>query len=155
MENSKLKLNEILAACDLDAKYLWDQLSTDQRKSVVFFTLNRYLSNVNASREAQEHACLVVNERFNKHLFEFLNKHPKLCWQLACSCASEDQTIKFHPWIKIRKEKNKRESFLADLFPNMKREDISTLAAISTDKEIKKYCEDLGWDKKAINGIKL
>jgi hypothetical protein len=37
----------------------------------------------------------------------------------------------------------------------MKRSDIATLAAISTDKEIKQYCEDLGWDKKAINGIKL
>jgi hypothetical protein len=37
----------------------------------------------------------------------------------------------------------------------MKRTDVETLAAISTDKEIKQYCEDLGWDKKAINGIKL
>ena len=45
--------------------------------------------------------------------------------------------------------------FLAELFPNMKRADIETLAAITTDKEIKQYCESLGWDKKEINGIKL
>jgi hypothetical protein len=37
----------------------------------------------------------------------------------------------------------------------MTRADVETLAAITTAKEIKKYCEDLGWDKKAINGIKL
>jgi hypothetical protein len=37
----------------------------------------------------------------------------------------------------------------------MKQNDITTLAAITTDKEIKQYCENLGWDKKAINGIKL
>jgi hypothetical protein len=63
--------------------------------------------------------------------------------------------IKFHPWLKVKKEKNKRAEFLADLFPNMKREDVETLANISSDKDIKNYCEELGWDKKAINAIKL
>jgi len=154
-DNSKLKLNEILAACDMGAMYLWDDLTTEQRKSVVFFTLNRYLSNVKGSREEQEYACVVTNEIYNKHLFEFLSKHPKLCWQLACSCASEEKDIKFHPWLKVKKEKNKRAEFLADLFPNMKREDVETLANISSDKDIKNYCEELGWDKKAINAIKL
>jgi hypothetical protein len=37
----------------------------------------------------------------------------------------------------------------------MKYADIETLAAITTTDEIKEYCEGLGWDKKAINGIKL
>jgi len=54
-----------------------------------------------------------------------------------------------------KREKNKKEEFLANLFPNMKRSDIETLAAITTDKEIKQYCESLGWDKKEINGIKF
>jgi hypothetical protein len=57
--------------------------------------------------------------------------------------------------LPLKKEKNKKEEFLAELFPNMKRADIETLATITTDKEIKQYCESLGWDKKAINGIKL
>jgi hypothetical protein len=37
----------------------------------------------------------------------------------------------------------------------MKHNDIETLATITTDKEIKEYCADLGWDKKEINGLKL
>jgi len=37
----------------------------------------------------------------------------------------------------------------------MKRKDAETLASITTEKEIKKYCEGLGWDKKQINDIKL
>jgi hypothetical protein len=37
----------------------------------------------------------------------------------------------------------------------MKLSDVETLAAITTDKEIKKYCEGLGWDKKQINELKL
>jgi hypothetical protein len=37
----------------------------------------------------------------------------------------------------------------------MKLSDIETLAAITTDKEIKEYAKDLGWDKKQIADIKL
>jgi hypothetical protein len=37
----------------------------------------------------------------------------------------------------------------------MKRADIETLAEITTDQEIKQYCENLGWDKKQIHGLKL
>lgn len=151
----KLTLKEILAAVDMDAKYLWDELTPDQRKSIVFFTLNRYISNVSGSREMQEHFALLANERFNKNLFLFLSKHPKLCWQLACSCAHESKDIKFHPWLKLKKEKDKKADFLAELYPNMKRGDIETLSAITTEKEIKEYCKGLGWDKKAIDGIKL
>ena len=155
MAENKLKLNEILAAVDMDAKYLWDDLTEEQRKSVVFFTLNRYISNVNGNRELQEHYALLANERFNKNLFDLLNKHPKLLWQLACSCAHESKDINFHPWLKVKKEKNKKEEFLAKLFPNMKRDDLITLSEISSVQEIKKYCESLGWDKKDINAIKL
>ena len=151
----KLTLKEILAAVDMDAKYLWDELTDDQRKSIVFFTLNRYISNVEGSREMQEHFALLANERFNKNLFLFLSKHPKLCWQLACSCSHESKDIKFHPWLKLKKEKDKKADFLAELFPTMKRVDVEALSAITTDKEIKEYCKSLGWDKKAIDGIKL
>ena len=70
-------------------------------------------------------------------------------------CSHESKKTQFHEWIPLKKEKNKKEEFLAEIFPNMKRSDIETLAAITTDKEIKKYCEELGWDKKEINGIKL
>lgn len=151
----KLKLNEILAAVDINEKGLWDALDDEQRKSVVFFTLNRYISNVNGSTDMQMHYLLNVNERFNKNLFLFLSKHPKLCWQLACSCAHESKSVKFHQWLKVKKEKNKREEALAKLFPEKKLDDITTLAKITSDKEIKDYCKDLGWDKKQIDGLKL
>lgn len=150
-----LKLNEILAAVDLNGKEVWDDLTEEQRKSVVFFTLNRYISSVQGSREDQEHFVLLGNERFNKNLFLLLNKHNKLLWQLACSCGHESKKVFFHKWLKLTKTKNKKEEFLGTLFPNMKTEDIRTMAAITSDKEIKEYCKELGWDKKQINAIKL
>ena len=150
-----LKLNEILAAVDLNGKEVWDDLTEEQRKSVVFFTLNRYISSVQGSREDQEHFVLLGNERFNKNLFLLLNKHNKLLWQLACSCGHESKKVFFHKWLKLTKTKNKKEEFLGTLFPNMKTEDIRTMAAITSDKEIKEYCKELGWDEKQVNAIKL
>ena len=150
-----IRLNEILAAVDLNGKEVWDDLTEEQRKSVVFFTLNRYISSVQGSREEKEHFVILANEHFNKHLFLLLNKHPKLLWQLACSCGHESKKVFFHKWLKLTKSKDKREDFLSTLFPNMKKQDLETLSAISTDKEIKEYCETLGWGKKEINAIKL
>ena len=152
---SKLKLNEILASVDMNAKHIWDELTEEQRKSVVFFTLNRYISNVQGSRELKEHYVLLGNERFNKNLFLLLNKHNKLLWQLACSCGHESKKVFFHKWMKLTKSKNKKSEFLGKLYPNMKQEDLDALSEITTDKEIKEYCKELGWDKKEINAIKL
>lgn len=152
---SEFKLKDILAAVDLDGKDVWDELTDEQKKSIVFFTLNRYISNVQGSRELKEHYLLVANERFNKNLFPIISKHPKLTWQSACSCSHESHRIQYHEWLGVKKEKNKKVSFLADLFPDMKMSDVETLAAVTTDKEIKNYCELLGWDKKQINAIKL
>jgi chemotaxis methyl-accepting protein methylase len=155
MTKSNLKLNEILAAVDLNGKEVWDDLTEEQKKSVVFYTLNRYISSITGSREEKEHFVLLGNERFNKNLFLLLNKHPKLLWQLACSCGHESKKVFFHKWLKLNKSKNKKVEFLGTLFPNLKQQDLETMSAITTTKEIKEYCAEMGWDKKEINAIKL
>jgi hypothetical protein len=151
----EIKLKDILAAVDLDAKEVWEELTEAQRKSVVFFTLNRYISSVKGNRELQEHYLVVSNERFNKNLYQIMSRHPKLCWQLACSCSHESKKIQFHEWLGLKREKDKKLDFLMQLFPDMKISDLETLSEISSTADIKKYCEDLGWDKKQINGIKF
>jgi hypothetical protein len=151
----ELQLKDILAAIDLNAKDLWKDLDESQKKKVVFYTLNRYISSVNGSRELQEHYLLLANERFNKNLFLLLNNHDELLWQLACSCGHESKKIQFHQWIALKKTSTAKERFLANLFPTMKMSDIETLAEITTKDEIKQYCETLGWDKKEINAIKF
>jgi hypothetical protein len=148
---------DMIPAVDMGMKELWDAASEDGQKEIKgdLWTLNRYISNVKSSnRELQEHYLLTVNEFYNKHWADIV-KHPKLQWQTLCLCSHESKKAQFHEWLPLKREKNKKEEFLAELFPNMKRSDIATLATITTDKEIKQYCESLGWDKKAINGIKL
>lgn len=148
---------DMIPAVDMGLKELWDAASEEGRKEIKgdFWNLNRYISNVKSSdREIQEHFVLTVNEYYNKN-WASIQKHPKLVWQSLCLCSHESKKTFFHEWISIKRVKNKKEEFIAELFPNMKRADVETLAAITTEKEIKEYCKGLGWDKKQIDGIKL
>lgn len=148
---------DMIPAADMGLKELWDAATEEGRKEIKgdLWNLNRYMSSVKSNnRELQEHFVLTVNEFYNKN-WAAISKHPKLQWQTLCLASHESKKSQFHEWIPLKKEKNKKVEFLAELFPNMKMADVEALAEITTDKDIKKYCEDLGWDKKAINGIKL
>jgi hypothetical protein len=158
MANKHIDLfKEIIPAVDLGMKDLWDAATDDGRKEIKgdFWNLNRYISSVKSSdRSLQEHFVLTVNEYYNKN-WNNIQKHPKLVWQSLCACSTGTGQTYFHEWIPLKKQKNKKVDFLAELFPNMKMTDVETLAAITTDKEIKEYAKDLGWDKKQIADIKL
>jgi hypothetical protein len=158
MANKHIDLfKEIIPAADLGFKDLWEAASEEGRKEIKgdLWNLVRYMSSVKSSnRELQEHFLLTVNEYYNKN-WAAISKHPKLQWQTLCLASHESKKTYFHEWIPLKKVKNKKVEFLAELFPLMKMKDVETLAAITTDKEIKKYCEGLGWDKKKIAEIKL
>jgi hypothetical protein len=152
-----LLFDTIIPAIDQGGYDIWDIFDDEQKKSAKgdFWTLNRYISNVKSNnREIQEHFVLTTNEFYNKN-WNDIQKHPKLVWQTLCLCSHESKKPFFHEWIPLKKQKNKKVEFLAELFPDTKMSDIETLAAITTDKEIKVYCEKLGWDKKQVNAIKF
>jgi hypothetical protein len=147
----------MIPAVDMGMKELWDAATEEGRKEIKgdLWNLMRYISNVKTSnRELQEHYVLTVNEFYNKN-WAAISKHPKLQWQTLCMCSHESKKTHFHEWIPLKKQKDKKTEFLANLFPNMKMADVETLASITTDKEIKEYAKDLGWDKKQIADIKL
>lgn len=148
---------DMIPAVDMGLMELWDAASPEGKKEIMgdFWTLNRYISSVKSTkRELQEHFVLTTNEFYNKHWFD-IQKHPQLVWQTLCLCSHESKKPQFHEWIPLKVEKNKKEEFLAKLFPDMKHDDITALATITTTAEIKKYCEGLGWTKKEINAIKV
>jgi hypothetical protein len=148
---------DIIPAVDLGVKELWDATTDEGRKEIKgdFWNLNRYISSVKSSnREIQEHFVEITNEIYNKN-WAAIQQHPKLVWMLLCLCSYGDGKTHFHEYIPLKKSKNKKEEIIGQFFPNMKHNDIETLAAITTDKEIKEYCQDLGWDKKQIAELKL
>ena len=148
---------DIIPCVDQGIKELWDAATEEGRKEIKgdLWNLNRYISSVASSdREIQEHYLLTVNQYYNKN-WANISQHPKLQWLTLASCSHESKAKQFHEWIALKKENNKKEEFLADLFPTMKRADLATLAIITTDREIKDYCQNLGWDKKEVNAIKF
>ena len=153
MAQQKLPLKDILAAVDMGAKSVWDELDDQERKQVSFWLLNRYISAVQGSRDKQELAVFKTNEYYNKNWNVLGMKHPKLQWQLLCQAGGTGK-IEFHPWIGLKQKKSansKVTKFLQDRFPNMKKDEVELLARISTTKEIKEYAESLGMDKKDVD----
>ncbi len=151
--SEKIELKEKLAAVDICARDLWDEMDEEQQKSLKqeFFILNRYISSVKGqSREVQEHFVLTVNEFFNKNWFD-LQKHPKLMWMLLTMCSHESKKVFFHEWIGFKKKKavdsNKKSKFLSEIYPNMKDDEVILLAKMSTTDDLKKLAEDHGYSK--------
>lgn len=150
---AKLELKDILSAVDQGGRDIWDMLNDEQKKSVSFFLMNRYVSSVKTSkREVQEHFVLATNEYFNKHFYT-LSKHPKLLWQLLCMCGYENKQEYFHEWIGFKKKKAepKKLRFLEELYPARKIADLETLAQITSVKDLKQLGLDAGWDDKTIS----
>jgi len=141
---NKLPIKDILAAIDMGAKSVWDELNEEERKSVGFWLLNRYASSVTGNREKQELAIFKTNEFYNKNWNELGMRHPKLQWQLICQSGNTGK-IEFHPWIGFKKkngDNSKGIKLLKQIHPNMKEDEIELLANISTKKELKQLAEE-------------
>ena len=151
MAQAKLPIKDILAAIDMNAKSVWKELSEEERKTVSFWLLNRYVSAVQGSREEMELAVFKTNEYYNKH-FNTIGVgrergHQELMWQLLCMSGAWGK-IKFHPYIGFKKKagtnNNNVLKFLEQLYPNMKQKEVELLAEISTTKELKELAEEHG-----------
>ena len=143
---NKLPIKDILAAVDMGALTVWDELSDEEKKQVSFYLLNRYVSSVKGDREQQELAVFKTNEYYNKGFF-VLQKHKKLLWQLLCLSGNTGK-IAYHEWIGHNKkgtgDNSKATKFLMQMYPNKKQDEVELLAHLSSKKEIKAWAKDHG-----------
>ena len=146
---NKLPVKDILAAIDMGATSVWDELSDEEKKQVNFWLLNRYVSSVKGNREAQELAVFKTNEYYNKNWNELGTRHPKLQWQLLCQ-AGNTGNIEYHQWIGFKKKtgNNNAVKLLQQIYPNMKQDEVELLAGLSTKKELKQLAEEHNIDVK-------
>ena len=128
----------------------YDSLTDEERKKFSTFLMIRYGSSVLGSRDLQEFYVISCNERLNKHFFA-LHKHPKLQWLMATT-VSPGMGSQRHQWIAPKKKEagpaGSVKKQLAELFPNMKSDEIELLASITTKKELDQYLKDHGQEKK-------
>lgn len=148
---ANLPVKDILAAIDMNAKSVWNELSDEEKKQVNFWLLNRYVSSVHGKREKQELAIFKTNEYYNKNWNVLGTRHPKLQWQLMCN-AGNTGTIERHQWIgfKQKGKADKSVKVIQQIYPNMKEDEAELLAKLLTTKELKQLAEEHG-----IENVKL
>ena len=160
MANKELDLFKVLIpSIDMGYKDLYDAAGEDGKKDIKgdLWNLNRYISSVKGSFEKQALAIFKVNEYYNKN-WNVLGgtNHVKLQYQLLCVAADlrmevgDKRKQQFHPWIGLKKKKDdssKAVKLLAQIYPEMKMDEVETLARISTKKEIKELAREHGYEK--------
>ena len=148
--SDKLSINNEMAVFDRKDRSFYDSLTDEERKKFSTFLMIRYGSSVVGGQDLQEFYVISCNERLNKHFFA-LHKHPKLQWLMATTVSPGLGTFR-HQWIAPKKKEagpaGSVKKQLAELFPNMKQDEIDLLAEVTTKKEMDQYLKDHGQDKK-------
>ena len=78
MAQQKLPVKDILAAIDMGAKNVWNELNDDERKQVSFWLLNRYVCSIKGCRDNHSEnlglakRCIVTCGIFNLEIIILL-----------------------------------------------------------------------------------
>lgn len=138
-----------MAQFDKKNRDFYNDLTDEEKKKFSNFLMIRYGSSVNGGKDLQEFYLIATNERLNKHFFA-LHKHPQLQWLMATTVSPGMGTFR-HNWIATKKKEaggNSIKKQMAELFPNMKDDELELMSKINTKKELDAYLKELGQEVK-------
>ena len=133
---------------DRKNRRFYNELTDEEKKKFSNYLMIRWGSAVHGSRELQEFYVISCNERLNKHFFA-INRHPQLQW-LCATAVSPGMGTHRHQWIAPKKKEGNSSSVrkqLAELFPNMKNDELDMMSAITTKKELDEHLITMGREK--------
>jgi hypothetical protein len=145
----KLSIQNEMKQFDLKNRKFYDELTAEERKKFSNYLMIRWGSSVQGSRELQEFYLIATNERLNKRFFD-INRHTKLQW-LAATTVSPDMGAQRHQWIAPRKKDSGNSSIrrqLAEMYPQLKDDELDLLSKITTKQEIDNYIKSSGQETK-------
>ena len=146
--SSPLYIGNEMAAYDRKDRDYYDKFTDEERKQFSTYLMLRYGASVGGNKDLQAYYLMATNKFVNKYFFD-LNKHTKLQW-LMCTTVSPNMGKQFHYWLAAKKKEgkstNKLRKVVAELYPNMKSDEMDVFITLNTEKEIKEYCKELGWD---------
>jgi len=156
----KLNMFDALRAMDLKNRDFYDNLNEQEKKGFAPFVMVRWASSVSHSMtEMDEWWLKATNQRFNINLLNLnseTTKHPKLQWLMATTTSPSMGAMK-HQWIGYKKKtgkvNNKIKNFLISQYPTLSDEEIAFLMTTITNKELKQYAKDLGYNDNDIRSI--
>ena len=143
--SDRLHISNEMRQLDVKNRNFYDELDSDERKKFSTFLMLRWGSAVDGAQELQEYYVQSCNHYFNKNFFA-ISKHPKLQW-LCATAVSPGMGVHRHQWISPKKKEAGAGTVrkqLAELFPNMKDDELDLLAKITTKQELNDYIRDHG-----------
>ena len=148
--NDPLYIGNEMAAFDRKDRDYYDKFTEEERKKFSTYLMLRYGATVSGNSDLQAYYLMATNERVNKNFFD-INKHPKLQW-LCCTTVSPGMGKQHHTWMASKKKEgnNKKQKFLAELFPTLKQTEIDLLAEINDQRDIEDLARKYGQDDKSI-----
>lgn len=144
---SKLDIANEMRCFDSKDRGFYESLTEEERKKFSNYLMIRWGSAVSGDPILQDYYLQATNERLNKHFFD-VNKHPQLQWLMATT-VSPGMGNHRHQWIAPKKrEATGIRKQLAELFPDLKDDEIDLLATINDKKDLDAYLKDLGQETK-------
>ena len=146
--SDKLNIGNEMRQFDMKNRDFYDSLTDEERKKFSNYLMIRWGSCVQGSRELQEFYVISTNERLNKNFFA-ISRHPKLQW-LCATAVSPGMGAHRHQWISPKKKEGVSvvRKQLAELYPNMKDDELDLLAKITTKKDLDDYVRAHGNETK-------
>ena len=144
----KLSIANEMKQFDSKNRKFYAELTDEERKKFSNYLMIRWGSAVQGSQDLQEFYLISCNERLNKHFFA-INRHPELQW-LCATTVSPGMGTHRHSWIAPKKKEGNTTAVrkqLAELYPNLKNNDLDVLSNLTTKKEIDAYLADMGRNK--------
>jgi hypothetical protein len=147
--SDKLSISNEMSQFDRKNREFYDSLSDEEKKKFSNFLMIRYGSSVTGTTDLQHFYLVSTNERLNKHFFA-INRHPKLQWLCATSVSPGLGTMR-HNWIAPKKKEAGGAGIkkqIAELYPNMKQDEVELMSEINTKKEVDAYLRLSGQETK-------
>jgi hypothetical protein len=145
----KLHITNEMKQFDVKNRDFYDELTDEEKKKFSTFLMIRWGSSVSGSGDLQTVYLEYCNDNLNKHFFA-LHKHPKLQWLMA-TAVSPGLGPQRHNWIATKKKEGPsatHKKVLAEIYPNMKEDELDLMTTLNSKKEVDAYLIESGQEVK-------
>jgi len=126
----KVPIDQVMSAVDLRNGDYYSKLSDEDRKSVNTFMSQRWASQVQGSREIQEHYLVTINDLSNIDYIATTSQHDEMRWRVIALCGLGSKLR--HEFIPPRgQKKDKLTAWLIERFPSLSDDEIELFREIN------------------------
>jgi hypothetical protein len=119
----KLPIEQVMAAIDLRKGDYYSKLGPEDLKALNTFMTQRWASQVQGSREVQEHYLTTINDLSNVDYIAVTSEHEELRWRVLALCGLGTKLR--HEFIPPKaQKKDKLTAWLVEQFPAMSDDEI-------------------------------